>query len=147
MKILKKLFGSKKDNLTQLEISSMPADLLGKLVAVGCTTPKHCYANCLYAVTNHLLAEKYVLCYVEIQSGEKLGHALIKIGDNYYDPTLEPQNVRAVKYWLHTEFSKEEVRDFVLAQHKDVIKIGNGIEIYPPSLTVDGKIVCEEIRP
>ncbi|MBU6958016.1 hypothetical protein KRR23_09730 [Pseudomonas sp. CVAP len=146
MKILKTLFGLKKSSLARIEISSLPKDLLGKLMMAGCTAPKQCYANCLSAVTNHLLAETYVLCYVEIASGEKLGHAVIKIGDNYYDPTLEPQNVRPVRYWLHTEFSKSEVRDFVRAQHEHIIKTNGGIEIYPPSLRVDGKIVCEEIK-
>lgn len=70
----------------------------------------------------------------------------LRYDENYYDPTLEPQNVKPEKYWLHTEFSKSEVRDFVLTQHENLIKTNGGMEIYPPSLRVDGTIVCEEIR-
>jgi hypothetical protein len=145
MGILRKLFSSKKHGYTQIKISPLPDDLLEKLVVAGCTTPNQCYGNCLSAVTNYLLAEKYVLCFVEIEGGERLGHAVIKVKDRYYDPTLEPQGQMPAKYLLHTEFSKREVRDFVKERHKHVLPTENGMEIYPPALRLDGKIVCEKI--
>lgn len=146
MEILKKLFGLKKQKYAQIKISPLPDDLLEKLIKAGCTTPKQCYGNCLSAVTNHLLAEKYVLCFAEIKSGEKLGHAVIKLKDKYYDPTLEIQNQKPIRYWLHTEFSKSELRDFVKEQHKHIAPKDGEIEVYPPNLREDGTIVCEEIN-
>jgi hypothetical protein len=133
------------DVLMEIEMTPLPSGLLQQLGNVGCTVPKQCYANCLAAVANYLLAEKYVLCFVEIESGERLGHAVIKIDGNYYDPTLEPQAPHKVKYWWHSEYTKTELRDFVKAQYKDIVPKNGGIEVFPPSLRQDGTVVCEEV--
>ncbi|WP_433741151.1 hypothetical protein [Pseudomonas putida] len=129
----------------QIEMTPLPSVWLQQLHNAGCTVPKRCYGNCLDAVTNYQLAEKYVLCFVELANGEKLGHAVIKVNEHYYDPTLEPQGPHQVKYWWHSEYTKTELRDFVKAQYRDVTPNNGQMEVFPPSLRQDGTVVCEEV--
>lgn len=132
--------------MNEITVQKIPQILMTKLTANGCTRPKHCFSNCAQAVTNFGLADTYVLCFAEIPYSGKLGHALIKVGNHYYDPTLEPQGVAGARYWLHTEFSKQELREFVINYFKDAQPTEDScIEVYPPALRKDGKVVCEEI--
>lgn len=146
---LKKLFKSKCKNRsrTAIQVSAMPPELLEKITAYGCSVPKQCFANCSLLLSNYDVADKYVLCFVKTPSGAEYGHALIKIGGEYFDPTLEPQGlISKSRYYFWREFDKSELRLFVSKWHEDIKPNENGeVDVYPPALKSDGTISCEAI--
>ena len=96
-----------------MEIQALPKGLYKLLSEQNLLTPKMCYMNCLRAVLNMSINTypdvTYVLCKVKYLN-ETLPHAVIKFSDNYYDPTLEPQQLHCHSHYEITyEISKEDL--------------------------------------
>ena len=130
----------------EILVETMPDKLLERFTRLGHSKPNQCFGNCSLAVTNDDLADKYVLAYVSEGGGRRYGHALVKIGGKYYDPTLQPQNRQQLQYWLHQEFTKNEVRQLALANQAKVKKVNGGAVVYPPALKSNGDVVYEPIE-
>jgi len=128
----------------KLSIQSIPADLYENLKENDCTIPNHCYANCANVVMNLDLAQEYVLCFIEEESGDIHGHAVLKVDGKYYDPTLYKTNRIMKNYWAHSEFSKVQLILFIKNWYGDNLEYNSeGVpEMYPPALMKDGTVQC-----
>jgi hypothetical protein len=144
--ILKFLCQSKTDMIPEeIFIDSLSFRELERFGSNNCCTPNQCFSNCAKAVTNFDLAEKYVLCFVAQVGGRRYGHAIVKLGEKYFDPTLQPQGLSGLRYWMSSEYTKKEVRNLVRENFPKIKAVGGHIEVYPPALKSDGTIVFEEI--
>ena len=129
----------------EIFVNSLPYDKLTQFLSNNCCAPKSCFSNCAQAVTNFDLAEMYVLCFVALPNGRRYGHAIVKLSGKYFDPTLQPQGISGLRYWIHSKYTKERVRQMARANFPDVKAVGGHIEVYPPALKSDGTVVYEEI--
>ena len=106
----------------KIQISKIPQSLLQFLKSKKLTTSKMCFNNCFLAVMNDLAAQTYQIEYVlawviHPQDNIPTSHALLKSGNNYYDPTLEPQCLQdKCQYVLEKEFSREELAKLLNAK-------------------------------
>lgn len=129
-----------------LRISVLPAEILRVLESAGCLESNQCYKNCCLAVSDHVTCARYVLCWLSCDESTPQGHAIIKIGSRYYDPTLESQpRFHGATYVFRKAFSRKELHSFLREAHANSLKNDHGeIEITPPVLHMDGTIRCEK---
>ena len=131
-------------HVNEIVVSRIPDELFKNLQKNNCTGVSHCFANCALAVLNFNLADRYVLCFAQRVGEAKVGHALIKVGGKYYDPTLGSQDITNVTYYAHTEFSAQGLRDFIKSSQNISVSNG-GAQAYPPALLADGSIRCVQV--
>lgn len=130
---------------TPIVIEALPQQTLEAFARSGCCIPNQCFRNAALAVANHDLAERYVLCFVAQGDDREYGHAIVKIGASYYDPTLQPQGLPSLKYRLHSEYTKHELRDITLRGQTTGAASNGFAHVYPPALKSSGEIVFEPI--
>ncbi|HFQ4951333.1 TPA: hypothetical protein ACGUO9_004396 [Vibrio vulnificus] len=133
------------DGLNTIKVDVLPDDLYKKFQFLGFTQANHCFMNSSALVNNELLADKYILCIIKEKDGKKHTHAIIQIGDKYYDPTLNHRLEDVETYWLHSSMDRFEIRAFLKQWYGDAFAKSSQLEAYPPALRKDGCVVCEAI--
>lgn len=128
---------------SNLKVDPLPQGLLKKFEELGCCAPNQCFRNAGLLVTNHELAQRYVLCFVSQEGAQEVAHAIVKIGNAYYDPTLQSQNLKNLQYRFHSEYTRQEVQEMVMANQVVEAIPGGFAEVYPPVLKSNGAIVYE----
>lgn len=101
-----------------MKISNIPPSLDKILTNSNLKQQNMCFMNCYLAVMNTISKPEfdlhYVLATVSNGEGERFAHALLKMGNKYYDPTLEPIGLHmACSYEIEREFSKMEIVDLL----------------------------------
>ncbi|WP_340481290.1 hypothetical protein [Vibrio anguillarum] len=134
------------NGLETIKVDKLPNNLYKKFQSRGLTQANHCFMNCSALVNNELLADKYVLCVIKERNGKKHTHAIIKIEDQYYDPTLNHRLDDVENYWFHSCMDRFEIRDFLKQWYGDIFAKSKEAEVYPPALRKDGRVVCEAIE-
>lgn len=121
--IFDKLFSRKGKKLKpgELEVMDMPKSLNDLVNRLGLTKPKMCFMNSFLSVMQTLSKDEfdihYVLVEITTDTGYKFDHAVIKWNGQYYDPTLEPQNLhKTTTYTLQKEFSPETIMKMMVEQ-------------------------------
>jgi len=133
--------------MKKLQVGKIPSELMDGLIENICTEPNQCFRNCTLAVCNFDLADAYVLCFIEDHHGNFHGHAIIKIRESYFDPTLEMKPGWVREYWAHTEMTKQELFEFVLKWYQGIEVNEEGeMEVYPPALLKNGEIACQKVE-
>ena len=112
---------------------------------LGCCVPNQCFRNEALAVANHDLAEHYVLCFVAQGEDREYGHAIVRIGESHYDPTLQSQQRSNLHYRLHSEYSKQKLRQLTLQGQTAAPGRDSVANVYPPALKSSCEIVFEPI--
>lgn len=134
----------------------MPRDLASWLQAQNHCIPKLCYHNCFLAVMRNLFdtsssllnkiglwrrtAPIYSLQYVlgwttHKTDGIRTPHALIKLNDKYYDPTIEPQgHLDDSTFELEKEFTSDELLALLKSNfsHKQIVAMKQGEMAWTP---------------
>lgn len=121
---------------------SCPDDLLAALDFKGAGKRNECFLNAFVAVNRFTEVEKYVLGYVYFKSDIEASpqeHAWVKIGNKYYDPTIQPEKqTKTFRYSPVFELSNEEVKKIIYSQHteaeQDLIKKGE-FPFEPPTIS------------
>jgi hypothetical protein len=139
-----------------IQVTKMPPDLASWLHERNHCMPTYCYHNCFRAVFTNLFDTsqsifnkyilrrravaiyplQYVLGWVTHKSdGIKTPHALLKVGSNYHDPTVEPQGkLGDCTYELEKEFSSDELLSLLHAKFtkKQIISMKQGAIQWTP---------------
>ncbi len=97
---------------------------------MSATEPGRCFMNA-FKLVNRYSNMKYVLCLVKYKNEPDVPHAIILVGDSYYDPTLEAQN-------KHNDSTYSVLHKLTLDDIKSLISNGLGREML--SAMVEGKI-------
>lgn len=133
--------------MEKINVGKIPSNLMKNLFEKRCAEPNQCFRNCALAVSNFDLADTYVLCFAEDHHGNFHGHAIIKIDEKYFDPTLEMKPGWVKGYWAHTEMTKHELREFVMNWYQGIEANEDGeVEVYPPALLKSGEIACQKVE-
>ena len=126
-------------------ISPLPVDLRNLLESKGCMIPNDCYHNCGKAVSELIPRARYVLCFASFNQSDLVGHAVIKLGRRYYDPTLEtqPRLLQRTKCEFVYSLSRTGLKEFMDASYsgKPVNRDGL-IEVSYPEFLSNGNIGC-----
>ncbi|KJG37691.1 hypothetical protein UA32_12060 [Photobacterium angustum] len=128
-KFIHMAYGVKSEHLKPVIINSLPEYLLNEAKKI--IKPKCCYDNC------YKLASEWNITYVigfGVVEGFPIHHAWIKIGDSYFDPTLEATQtnfIPASEYYMIDEFDGDttELIDFICEVDEK-----SGIGLYPPMI-------------
>lgn len=125
-------YGVKKKYLSPVMIKSMPEYLLTEAKSI--VEPRRCYDNCYHLATRWNVT--YVIGF-GIVEGFPIQHAWIKIGDNYYDPTLESHHgsFKETMYYKVEEFDEH---DLELDNFISEVDLNSGIGLYPPMIEILG---------
>ena len=75
---------------------------------------------------------------------DRYGHAIVQIGGQYFDPTLQPLNCNGVQYWLGKTYTLRQLIQAML-DAPDVAKTAGGFIATPPAMRRDGTIVLTEL--
>ena len=109
---------SKKNRITRC-----PEWLLSVLNEKGVGNKNECFVNAMVAVNRFDDVDKYILgwCYFTSKVEKSpVEHAWIKIGNEYHDPTIIPENQkRQFRYTPVFELDNEEVKKIIYSKHTE----------------------------
>jgi hypothetical protein len=100
------------------------------------------------AVLEVLPSSKYVLCFIDRDGSPRQGHAVLRFGNAYYDPTLEPQFlVECTNYVYWTKFGEYELKEY-MRQDNEIPSSNDrqGVELFPPILFPNGVVRCSDTQ-